>query len=66
MGGEPLLRPKYLARLSITRQRRTSASSADQRPLMKPDVIDRLGDAGLGSVNLAIDVIDEKPGWQRH
>jgi hypothetical protein len=33
---------------------------------MKPDVIDRLGDAGLGSVNLAIDVIDEKPGWQRH
>src|SRR5579884_1552444 len=30
--------------------------------LMRPEVIDRLGDAGVGIVNLAIDCVEEKPG----
>ena len=29
---------------------------------MRPEVIDRPGDAGIGSVNLAIDCVNEKPG----
>ena len=29
---------------------------------LKPKVIDRLGDAGLAAVNLAVDCVDEKPG----
>jgi hypothetical protein len=27
--------------------------------LMKPEIIDRLGDAGLGTVNLAVDCVDD-------
>jgi radical SAM protein with 4Fe4S-binding SPASM domain len=30
--------------------------------LMKPDVIDRLGDAGLATLNLAVDCVAERPG----
>ena len=29
---------------------------------MKPDVIDRLADAGVSTFNLAVDAVDEKPG----
>jgi MoaA/NifB/PqqE/SkfB family radical SAM enzyme len=30
--------------------------------LMRPEVIDRLGDAGVATVNLAVDAVDVKPG----
>jgi MoaA/NifB/PqqE/SkfB family radical SAM enzyme len=30
--------------------------------LLRPDVIDRLGDAGVATFNFAVDVVDEKPG----
>jgi uncharacterized Fe-S cluster-containing radical SAM superfamily enzyme len=30
--------------------------------LLKPDVIDRLGDAGVATFNLAVDAVDGKPG----
>ena len=63
MGGEPLLRPKYLCKVvDYAAKKDFSVYLPTNGRLMKPDVIDRLGDAGLGSVNLAIDVIDEKPG----
>ena len=63
MGGEPLLRPKYLDKVvDYAAKKDFSVYLPTNGRLMKPDVIDRLGDAGLGSVNLAIDVIDEKPG----
>jgi hypothetical protein len=29
---------------------------------MKPEVLDRLGDAGVANINLAIDCVVEKPG----
>jgi sulfatase maturation enzyme AslB (radical SAM superfamily) len=31
-------------------------------PLLRPEVIDRLADAGVATVNFAVDVVDEKPG----
>jgi MoaA/NifB/PqqE/SkfB family radical SAM enzyme len=33
--------------------------------LMRPDVIDRLGDAGVATVNLAVDVVDEQEGMPK-
>jgi MoaA/NifB/PqqE/SkfB family radical SAM enzyme len=30
--------------------------------LLKPDVIDRLADAGVATFNLAVDAVDERPG----
>ena len=30
--------------------------------LLRPDVIDRLGDAGVATFNLAVDAVDLKPG----
>ena len=32
------------------------------RRLLRPDVIDRLGDAGVATFNFAVDAMDEKPG----
>jgi len=29
---------------------------------MRPDVIDRIADAGVATVNFAVDAVDEKPG----
>ena len=66
MGGEPLLRPKFLHKVvNYAAKKDFSVYLPTNGRLMKPEVIDRLGDAGLGSVNLAIDVVDEKPGWRR-
>ncbi len=63
MGGEPLLRPKFVHKIVYyaTKKNFIVYLPTNGR-LMKPDVIDRLGDAGLGTVNLAVDCIDEKPG----
>ena len=63
MGGEPLLRPDFIHKIV------NYCSSKDffvylptNGTLMKPSVVDRLGDAGLASVNLAVDCVKEKPG----
>lgn len=63
MGGEPLLRPKFIHKIVYYASKKDfTVYLPTNGRLMKPDVIDRLGDAGLGTVNLAVDCIDEKPG----
>jgi MoaA/NifB/PqqE/SkfB family radical SAM enzyme len=63
MGGEVLLRPKFVHKLV--------AYAADKKfwiyvptngRLMKPDVIDRLADAGVATFNLAVDAVEVKSG----
>jgi MoaA/NifB/PqqE/SkfB family radical SAM enzyme len=63
MGGEPLLRPKFIHKITYYAAKKDFCVYLPTNGrLMKPDVIDRLGDAGLTCVNLAVDCIDEKPG----
>jgi len=63
MGGEPLLRPSFVHKIVYYAARKDFIVYLPTNGrLMRPDVIDRLGDAGLGTVNLAVDCIDEKPG----
>src|SRR6266536_5007053 len=63
MGGEPLLRPKFIHKIVYYAAKKDFIVYLPTNGrLMKPDVIDRLGDAGLGAVNLAVDCLEEKPG----
>jgi MoaA/NifB/PqqE/SkfB family radical SAM enzyme len=63
MGGEPLLRPNFIHKItSYAAKKDFYVYLPTNGRLMRPDVIDRLGDAGLGTINLAVDVVDEKPG----
>jgi MoaA/NifB/PqqE/SkfB family radical SAM enzyme len=63
MGGEPLLRPHFIHKITYYASKKDFITYLPTNGrLMKPDVIDRLGDAGLGTVNLAVDVVKEKPG----
>lgn len=63
MGGEPLLRPDFVHKVVYYAAKKgfwiylpTNAR------LLRPDVIDRLADAGVAVVNFAVDAVDEKPG----
>lgn len=63
MGGEPLLRPDFVHKVVYYAAKKgfwiyvpTNAR------LLRPDVIDRLGDAGAATFNFAVDALDEKPG----
>jgi len=63
MGGEPLLRPQlvhnachYAAKKGFWIYMPTNAR------LLRPEVIDRLADAGVAIFNFAVDAVDEKPG----
>ncbi len=63
MGGEPLLRPDFAHKVVYYAAKKgfwiylpTNAR------LMRPEVTDRLADAGVAIVNFAVDVVDEKPG----
>ncbi|MCW5982070.1 MAG: radical SAM protein [Bryobacteraceae bacterium] len=63
MGGEPLLRPQFSHKVVYYAAKKgfwiyvpTNAR------LLRPDVTDRLADAGMAVVNFAVDVVDEKPG----
>ena len=63
MGGEPLLRPHFIHKITYYASKKDFITYLPTNGrLMKPDVVDRLGDAGLGTVNLAVDVVKEKPG----
>jgi MoaA/NifB/PqqE/SkfB family radical SAM enzyme len=64
MGGEVLLRPQFVHKVMYYAaiKKGFQVYLPTNGRLMKPDVIDRLGDAGLGTVNLAVDCVDEKPG----
>src|SRR5215467_9294891 len=63
MGGEPLLRPQFAHKICYYAAKKgfwiylpTNAR------LMRPEVTDRLLDAGVATVNFAVDAVDIKPG----
>jgi MoaA/NifB/PqqE/SkfB family radical SAM enzyme len=62
-GGEPLLRPQFAHKVVYYASKKGfwPYVSTNAR-LLRPDVIDRLGDAGMATFNFAVDVVDEKPG----
>jgi MoaA/NifB/PqqE/SkfB family radical SAM enzyme len=63
MGGEVLLRPAFVHKVVYYAAKRGFFVYVPTNGrLMKPDVIDRLADAGVATVNLAVDTVDEKPG----
>lgn len=61
MGGEPLLRPRFIHKIVYySAKKDIFVYLPTNGRLMKPDVIDRLGDAGLATVNLAVDSVKER------
>jgi MoaA/NifB/PqqE/SkfB family radical SAM enzyme len=63
MGGEPLLRPDFAHKVTYYATKKGFwVYLPTNGRLLRPDLIDRLGDAGVAVVNLAIDAIDVKPG----
>jgi MoaA/NifB/PqqE/SkfB family radical SAM enzyme len=62
MGGEPLLRPKFVHKVIYYAAKKGFwVYLPTNGRLMRPDVIDRIADAGVAVVNLAVDSVDEKP-----
>ena len=63
MGGEPLLRPEFVQKVIYYAAKKDFfVYLPTNGRLMKPEVLDRLGDAGVANINLAIDCVIEKPG----
>jgi MoaA/NifB/PqqE/SkfB family radical SAM enzyme len=63
MGGEPLLRPQFVHKVvSYAAQRGFWIYIATNARLLRPELADRLGDAGAAVFNVAVDAWDEKPG----
>lgn len=63
MGGEPLLRPQFVHKVVYyAAEKGFWIYIATNGHLLRPDVADRLGDAGVAVFNLALDAWDEKPG----
>ena len=63
MGGEPLLRPDFVHKVVYYAAKKDFfVYLPTNGRLMKPKVLDKLGDAGVANINLAIDCVIEKPG----
>jgi MoaA/NifB/PqqE/SkfB family radical SAM enzyme len=63
MGGEVVLRPPFIHKVVYYAAKKGFWIYVPTNGrLLKPDVIDRLADAGVATFNLAVDVVDEKPG----
>jgi MoaA/NifB/PqqE/SkfB family radical SAM enzyme len=63
MGGEVLLRPKFVHKLVDYAARKGFwIYIPTNGRLLQPHVIDRLADAGVATFNLAVDAVDETPG----
>lgn len=63
MGGEPLLRPQVLHKIVYYAAKKGFwVYIATNGRLLKPELADRLGDAGVAIINFALDAWDEKPG----
>jgi MoaA/NifB/PqqE/SkfB family radical SAM enzyme len=61
MGGEPLLRPKFIHKIVYySAKKDIFVYLPTNGRLMPPDVTDRLGDAGVATVNLAVDSVKER------
>ena len=63
MGGEPLLRPDFVHKVVYyAAQKGFWVYLPTNGRLLGPEVIDRVADAGVASVNFAVDAVDLKPG----
>jgi len=63
MGGEPLLRPQFAHKVvDYAAKKDFWVYIGTNGRLLRPEVADRLGDAGLAVFNLALDAWEEKPG----
>jgi MoaA/NifB/PqqE/SkfB family radical SAM enzyme len=63
MGGEPLLRPDFAHKVVYYAAKKGFwVYIATNGRLLRPDVADRLGDAGVAILNFALDAWDLKPG----
>ena len=63
MGGEPLLRPQLVHKASYYAAKKGFwIYMPTNARLLRPEVIDRLADAGVAIFNFAVDAVDEKPG----
>jgi MoaA/NifB/PqqE/SkfB family radical SAM enzyme len=63
MGGEPLVRAAFVEQfVRYAAGKGCYVYLPTNGRLLTPDVIDRLGDAGVATFNVAIDCIREKPG----
>ena len=61
MGGEPLLRPGFIHKIvDYSAKKDIFVYLPTNGRLMKPEVIDKLGDAGLATVNLAVDSVKDR------
>ncbi len=61
MGGEPLLRPQFAHKVvSYGAKKGFWVSLPTNGRLMRKDVIDRLGDAGVATFNLAVDSVEDR------
>lgn len=62
-GGEPLLRPDFVHKVIYYAAKKDFwIYLATNGRLLRPEVTDRLADAGIATINLAVDTIKEKPG----
>ena len=62
-GGEPLLRPDFVHKVIYYAAKKDFwIYLATNARLLRPDVTDRLADAGIATINFAVDAIKEKPG----
>ncbi|MEW5978846.1 MAG: radical SAM protein [Acidobacteriota bacterium] len=63
MGGEPLLRPAFVHKVIYYAARKGFwVYLPTNARLLRPDVVDWIGDAGVATVNFAVDCVREKPG----
>lgn len=62
MGGEVLIRPKFVHKIAYYAAKKGFWIYVPTNGrLMREDVIDRLGDAGIATVNLAVDSVEDRP-----
>jgi len=63
MGGEPLVRPAFVHKVTdYAASKGFWVYIGTNARLLKPAVVDRLGDAGMAVFNVAMDTVDPKPG----
>ncbi len=63
MGGEPLLRPQFVHKVVYYAAKKVFwVYLPTNGRLLRPEVTDRLADAGVATVNFAVDAVEEKPG----
>src|SRR5271165_4722355 len=62
-GGEPLVRPDFVHKVIYYASKKDFwVYLATNARLLRPPVIDRLADAGIATINFAVDAINLKPG----